>query len=117
MLSAVDPETQASFILRRFFLVHLLAFRNSRQAYHSKEPSKKVVKGGQLAKRASSKALIDIMDTLYPDINELEYKKKYASLKTQLTNARNWHALQKRFGVGVLALVPPILDHGVRAHQ
>lgn len=68
---------------------------------------------------AATKAIDDIMKTLYPDVKtatsgetdgranaDKNFAAKRKTLQNRLTKGRNWYRLQQRFSVGILALIP-----------
>jgi hypothetical protein len=44
--------------------------------------------------------------------NNAQHDKNFKLLQTRLSNGQDWNVLQKRFGIGILALVPTGSDAG-----
>jgi hypothetical protein len=69
-------------------------------------------------KRAAKLALERLTSEAYPEHrqeimnNVTQHEKDFKLLQNRLSNGQNWNALQKKFGVGILALVPTGSDAG-----
>jgi hypothetical protein len=123
---------KVSPILRRYHLVKLVKRlselqQESSRALSQQEPRK--LKYGlrrQLPPKAlvgpkgfTSYALKRLLREAYPEtlqtteIERARYNQQSKELKNRLSAGRNWHALQARFGIGILALLPVGKEVGV----
>jgi hypothetical protein len=138
-LDRLDVNEHVTSIARRFYLAQLVEARQARQKKHLPPASKPQIirlKYGHEkprlfqpptgVKKAASQALKDLMLEAYPELcqrqadiaeTSTEYKKKYAVLRTRLTNGRNWHTLQQKFSRGILALVSLRNSPGITNHE
>jgi hypothetical protein len=70
-------------------------------------------------KDAAGKALKELMKEAYPEIlsgkveEGAQYTQQLKELKNRLSAGYNWHVLQARFGIGILALLPVRKDVGI----
>jgi hypothetical protein len=70
-------------------------------------------------KGAASKALERLMGEAYSnplqdkEMESARYNQGFKELKNRLSAGHNWHALQARFGIGILALLPVGKEVGV----
>jgi hypothetical protein len=123
-LDHIGMHDKVSPILRRYHLVKLVERlselqQESSRALRQQEPKK--LKYGlrrQLPpkalvgpKGAASEALKRLLREAYPEtlqtteIERARYNQQSKELKNRLSAGRNWHALQARFGIGILALL------------
>jgi hypothetical protein len=127
-LNALNTAAMMHSILRRFHLVRLHQHRAERENQHETDrPARRQTRKSGLLKakcaKSSSLALADLMAEAYPHLEKpvhvqdaagTEYGKKYSTLKHMLVAGRNWHALQKSFSIGILALVPTGSECGIQ---
>jgi hypothetical protein len=79
-------------------------------------PSAKALIG---SKDAAGKALRELMKEAYPETllgkeeESARYDQRLKELKNRLSAGYNWHVLQARFGIGILALLPVGKEVGV----
>jgi hypothetical protein len=70
-------------------------------------------------KGAASQALERLIGEAYlkplqdTEMENARYKQRFKELKNRLSAGHNWHALQARFGIGILALLPVGKEVGV----
>jgi hypothetical protein len=131
-LDHIGMHDKVSPILRRYHLVKLVERLSELQQESSgslcqQEPKK--LKYGlrrQLPpkalvgpKGAASEASKRLLREAYPEtlqtteIESARYNQQSKELKNRLSAGRNWHALQARFGIGILALLPVGKEVGV----
>jgi hypothetical protein len=131
-LDRLHAHDKVSPILRRYHLVQLVQRRDELQkklngTARRQEPV--VLKYGvrrQLPakvligpKDAAGKALRELMKEAYPEdlLGKREASATYAQrlkeLKNRLSAGYNWHTLQARFGIGILALLPVGKEAGI----
>jgi hypothetical protein len=123
---------KVSPILRRYHLVQLVKRRDELQRELSgtlcqqepkklkyglrKQPPPKALVG---PKGAASQALERLMGEAYSEplqdteMESARYRQRFKELKNRLSAGHNWHALQARFGIGILALLPVGKEVGV----
>jgi hypothetical protein len=131
-LDRMDMHDKVSPILRRYHLVQLVKRRDELQQELNgtlcqqepkklkyglrRQPPPKVLVG---PKGAASQALQRLMGEAYPktlqdtEIECARYNQRFKELKNRLSAEHNWHALQARFGIGILALLPVGKEVGV----
>ena len=131
-LDRIDMHDKVSPILRRYHLVQLVKRRDELQRELSgtlcqQEPRKlkyglriqpppKALVG---SKGAACQALERLMGEAYSELlqdTEMEnarYRQRFKEFKNRLSAGHNWHALQARFGIGILALLPVGKEVGV----
>jgi hypothetical protein len=124
-LDRIDMHDKVSPILRCYHLVQLVKRRDELQRELNgvlcpQEPKKlkyglriqprpKVLVG---SKGAASQALKRLMGEAYSkslqdtEMETTRYDQRFKELKNRLSAGHNWHALQARFGIGILALLP-----------
>ena len=70
-------------------------------------------------KDAAGKALRELMKEDYPEIlpgkgeESAQYDQRFKELRNRLSAGYNWNALQARFGIGILALLPVGKEVGI----
>jgi hypothetical protein len=70
-------------------------------------------------KDAAGKALRELMKEAYPKClsgkgeGSAQYDQRFKELKNRLSAGYNWHVLQARFGIGILALLPAGREVGI----
>jgi hypothetical protein len=128
----MDMHDKLSPILCRYHLVQLVKRRDELQrelkgVLCQQEPKKlkyglrtqpppKVLVG---PKGAASQALERLMREAYPkplqdmEMESVGYSQRSKELKNRFSAGHNWHALQARFGIGILALLPVGKEVGV----
>ena len=157
-LDSLEHLSYHSSILRRFFLVRLLQHRldiesKIRSARNNRAKRARTLKydlslisclssttlqpsiessgtrcNDLFGGRADSRALKELMLSLYPQIGRSEtarheicdseeYKRKLGKLKTRLTWARNWYRFANTFSIGILALLPSGGEFGISLDQ
>lgn len=116
---------KVSPILRRYHLVQLVTYRDKLKRELNKEscqpesgklkygfrtqPRPKALVGPKIA---ASQTLARLMEGAYPTYardagtESARYKQRFKTLKNRLSAGHDWHALQARFGIGLLALFP-----------
>jgi hypothetical protein len=131
-LDRIDMHDKVSPILRRYHLVQLVKRRDELQRELSgtlcqqepkklkyglrKQPPPKALVG---PKGAASQALERLMGEAYSEplqdteMESARYRQRFKELKNRLSAGHNWHALQARFGIGILALLPVGKEVGV----
>jgi hypothetical protein len=131
-LDRMDMHDKVSPILRRYHLVQLVKRRDELQrelngTLCQEEPKKlkyglrkqlppKVLVG---PKGAASRALEKLMEEAYPkplqdtEMESVLCSQRSKAMKNRLSAGHNWHALQARFGIGILALLPVGKEVGV----
>jgi hypothetical protein len=131
-LDRIDMHDKVSPILRRYHLVQLVKRRDELHGdfdgvLYQREPKKlkyglrtqpppKALVG---SKGAASKALERLMGEAYSNplqdkgMESARYNQRLKELKNRLSAGHNWHALQARFGIGILALLPVGKEVGV----
>lgn len=130
-LNALDTAATAQSLLRRFHLVRLYALRMEKEKQYELEKPQRHAMKSRLRKRmaqriyesSSSLALTDLMAEAYPHLDRpvrmrdaagTEYGRRHTALKHMLVAGRNWHALQRRFSSGILALIPTGRECGIQ---
>jgi hypothetical protein len=124
-LDRIHAYDKVSPILRRYHLVQLVRRRDELQqklngTIRQQEPV--VLKYGLRRqpparaligpKDAAGKALRELMIEAYPENlpgkaeESAQYDRRLKELKNRLSAGYNWHVLQTRFGIGILALLP-----------
>lgn len=130
-LNHMDMHEHVSPILRRYHLVQLVKRRDelydevveSAAQSWSLAPRRglrKPTAADEMAgtKRAAKLALERLMSEAYPEYwqstmqDAAQHEKDFKLLQDRLFNGHNWNVLQKKFGVGILALVPTGADAG-----
>ncbi|EPE34351.1 hypothetical protein GLAREA_10045 [Glarea lozoyensis ATCC 20868] len=145
VLDQLDATTTLSHILRRYHLVRLLDHRSKLESNHkaaklavkgTKRRLKydceriELMRRGEnadcdantrsakerLKYRSKTRALTDLMQTLYPDLSPdsegittaggCEYTRKLTKLRNRLACARNWYQFEETFPGAILALIP-----------
>jgi hypothetical protein len=131
-LDRIDMHDKVSPILRRYHLVQLVKRRDELQqelngVLCQQEPKKlkyrlrtqpppKVLVG---PKGAASRALERLMGEAYSrslqntKMETTRSDQRSKELKNRLSAGHNWHALQARFGIGILAFLPVGKEAGV----
>jgi hypothetical protein len=131
-LDRIDMHDKVSPILRRSHLVQLVKRRDELQqelngVLCQQEPKKlkyglrtqpppKALVG---PKDAASRALERLMGEAYSkslrdtEMESTRYDQRFKELKNRLSAGHNWHALQARFGIGILAFLPVGKEVGV----
>jgi hypothetical protein len=131
-LDRIHAHDKVSPILRRYHLVQLVRRRNELQQKLNgitrqqepvvlkyglrKQPPAKALIG---PKDAAGKALRELMKEAYPDNltgkgeESAQYHQRLKELKNRLSAGYNWHVLQARFGIGILALLPVGKEVGI----
>jgi hypothetical protein len=131
-LDRIDMHDKVSPILRRYHLVQLVKRRDELQRELSgtlcQQEPKKLKYGLRIQpppkalvglKGAASQALERLMGEAYskpPQDTEMDNarsRQRFKELKNRLSAGHNWHALQARFGIGILALLPVGKEVGV----
>jgi hypothetical protein len=123
-LDRLDTALATSLIVKRFHLVRLVESRMQLEENHRPRQTRalrnadRAVEQGAHA-RAATQALNDMMAETYPDLKRgtEEYARRLTTLKNRLSKGRNWHILVKRFGTGILALVPTDGDFNVHDRE
>jgi hypothetical protein len=124
-LDRIDMHDTVSPILRRYHLVQLVKRRDELQRELSgslcQQEPKKLKYGLRIQlppkalvgpKGAASQALERLMGEAYSkplqdtEMESPRYRQRFKELKNRLSAGHNWHALQARFGIGILALLP-----------
>jgi hypothetical protein len=124
-LDRINAYDKVSLILRRYHLVQLMKRRDELQqkfngtARHQELVVLKYGLGKQLLakaligpKDAAGKTLRELMKEAYPEDlpgkgeESARYAQRLKELKNRLSVGYNWYALQARFGIGILALLP-----------
>jgi hypothetical protein len=130
-LDRIDMHEHVSPILRRYHLVQLVKRRDELydeivgSAAHPRSLApgrglRKQTAADEMVgtKRAAKLALEHLTSEAYPEHrqeimkNATQHEKDFKLLQNRLSNGQNWNALQKKFGVGILALVPTGSDAG-----
>jgi hypothetical protein len=131
-LNRIDAHDKMSPILRRHHLVQLVRRRDELQqkpngttGQHEpmvlkyglrKQPPARALMG---LKDAAGKALRELMKEAYPEYlpgkgeESTQFDQRFEELKNRLFAGHNWHALQARFGIGILALLPVGKEVGI----
>jgi hypothetical protein len=131
-LDRIHAHDKVSPILRRYHLVQLVRRRDELQQKLNgttrqqepvvlkyglrRPPSAKALIG---PKDAAGKALRELMKEAYPEDlpgkgeESPQYDQRFKELKNRLSAGYNWHVLQARFGIGILALLPVGKEVGV----
>jgi hypothetical protein len=131
-LDRIHAHDKVSPILRRYHLVQLVRRRNELQQKLNgttrqqepvilkyglrRPPSAKALIG---PKDAAGKALRELMKEAYPEDlpgkgeESEQYDQRLKELKNRLSAGYNWHVLQARFGIGILALLPVGKEVGI----
>jgi hypothetical protein len=124
-LDRIDMHDKVSPILRRYHLVQLVKRRDELQRELSgtlcQQEPKKLKYGLRIQpppkalvgpKGAASQALERLMGEAYSkplqdtEMENARYRQRFKELKNRLSAGHNWHALQAKFGIGILALLP-----------
>jgi hemin uptake protein HemP len=118
-LDSLEVAASTNSILRRYYLIRLVDYRNERETHYKKERPERAVRnvreGSKGYGRASSLALADLMAQAYPKLKPLprsrgrmenEYQRRLKSLKNRISSGRNGHLIQQKFSPGILALIP-----------
>jgi hypothetical protein len=130
-LGCIDMHEHVSPILRRYHLVQLVKRRDEiydeivgsvAQSWSlaPRRGLRKHTAAGEMAgnKLADKLALERLMSEACPECGQAmtkqnaQHDKNFTLLQNRLSNGQNWNVLQKRFGVGILALVPTGSDAG-----
>jgi hypothetical protein len=130
-LDRIDMHEHVSPILRRYHLVQLVKRRDELydeivgstahpRSLAPRRGLRKQTAADKMAgtKRAAKLALERLTSEAYPEHrqaimkNATQHEKDFKLLQNRLFNGQNWNALQKKFGVGILALVPTGSDAG-----
>jgi hypothetical protein len=131
-LDRIHAHDKVSPILRRYHLVQLVRRRDELQQKLNgtsrqqepvilkyglrRPPSAKALIG---PKDAAGKALRELMKEAYPEDlpgkgeESAQYDQRFKELKNRLSAGYNWHVLQARFGIGILALLPVGKEVGI----
>jgi hypothetical protein len=118
-LDSLEVAASTNSIVRRYYLIRLVDYRNERETHYKKERPERAVRnvreGSKGYGRASSLALADLMAQAYPKLKPLprsrgrmenEYQRRLKSLKNRISSGRNGHLIQQKFSPGILALIP-----------
>ena len=126
-LDQLDITVTTASILRRFCLTFLVAQRHQRENHHKARRPKRVSQAmTDHLERANTQALTEMMSEAYPTLNPTrkrntgrsdEYQRKLSSLKCRLRDGRNWHTMQERLRIGILALVPTHGDYQIQNRE
>ncbi len=141
-LDHLDTTVFIISILRRYYLIFLMIYRNEREKHHQSQRSKRVSRilkydymswdqvrqtltNQKIFERASSLILTDLMTKAYSDMKQTrkhrassnEYQKKLQFLKDKLRSKRNWHLMQLQFSFEILALMLTCDDYNIQNYE
>ena len=112
-LDQLTTSFTACYIMERCILVQLVNRRDELVQKYKAQPGRKLKKTTEAKKqlrlpRVDGLGFSAIMEEAYPMVKkgDNDYDQRQTTLRNKLSKGRNWQSFAKKFGIGVLLLVP-----------